>query len=54
MGCVNGVCVLMLACRMPGMGETPFFRSERQRYCRIAQMNFSPERNRGPELTMIE
>ena len=36
------------------IGETPFFRSDKQRYCRIAQMNFSPERKFGPEVWMIE
>ena len=36
------------------IGETPFFSSDRQRYCRIAQMNFSPERKFGPEVCMIE
>ena len=32
----------------------PFLSSERQRYCRIAQMNFSPLRNLAPLFWMIE
>ena len=42
------------SCSTDAIGETPFFRSERQRYCRMAQMNFSPERKLGPEFWMIE
>ena len=42
------------ACSTDAIGETPFLSSERQRYCRMAQMNFSPERKLGPECCMIE
>eukprot|EP00962_Isochrysis_galbana_P037860 scaffold13315_cov115-Isochrysis_galbana.AAC.5 len=41
------------SCRMDGMVETPFLRSDRQRYCRMAQMNFSPDRKPGPDLRMM-
>eukprot|EP00965_Chrysotila_dentata_P186681 6163678-Pleurochrysis_carterae.AAC.1 len=42
------------SCRMAAIGETPFLSSDRQRYCRMAQMNFSPERKVAPELWMME